>query len=213
MTTIKPFTTTYNIRGHKYVVTADAEFNDQGKVIANKKLDDIAKEKALNAFRKEQAYVYPIDIKNFRKRVGFSQIDLANLLGMSPNTIALYELGALPSEANNNLLKLIMSNDNNLKEIAATKHVSARVQKKINQYFNKEIVLPDNLEMTSSFSATQLANWFIVKHYMNAKDDENIEPLTQMKLVKLLYFAYGTFLARTHNKLFTSEIRHYQWDL
>ncbi|MGZ1178506.1 Panacea domain-containing protein [Lactobacillus delbrueckii subsp. bulgaricus] len=42
--------------------------------------------------------------------------------------------------------------------------------------------------------------------------DENVEPLTQMKLIKLLYFAYGRYLVKTHNKLFTSSIVHSQYD-
>ncbi|MFK5586463.1 Panacea domain-containing protein [Lactobacillus delbrueckii] len=42
--------------------------------------------------------------------------------------------------------------------------------------------------------------------------DENVEPLTQMKLIKLLYFAYGRYLVKTNNKLFTSSIVHSQYD-
>lgn len=211
MTVIKPFTTTYNIRGKDYKVTSDAKFDDQGKIIPDAKLDDANKNKALDIFRKDQGYIYPKEIKAFRDKLGFSQKDLANLLGMSPNTIALYELGALPSEANNNLLKLVVDDDENLKELAKKSTVSDRVKEKITNYFNGISNFDDGRDVTSPFTALQLAHWFIVRHSMDAKFDPNVEPMTQMKLVKLLYLAYGLFLAKTKNKLFISEIRRYQW--
>lgn len=211
MTTIKPFTTTYTIKGRKYQVTSDAKFDDHGKVVADKELDEIAINKALNMFRKDQGYFFPKDLKNFRSKLGFSQKDLANLLGMSPNTIAMYELGALPSEANNKLLQLIMSDDKNLAEAVKGKNISSRVKDKVQKYLGSNEIPYDNDDLTSPFTAMQLANWIIVKHHMDEKLDSNIEPLTQMKLVKLLYLAYGIFIARTKHKLFSSDIRHYQW--
>lgn len=211
MTTIKPFTTTYTIKGHKYQVTSDAKFDDHGKIIADKELDDVATNKAHSMFRKDQGYFFPQDLKKFRSKLHFTQKDLANLLGMSPNTIAMYELGAIPSEANNKLLQLIMSDDKNLKETAKGKNISPCVKRKVEKYFSSQELSYDNYDLDSPFTAIQLANWIIVQHHMDEKMDSNIEPLTQMKLIKLLYLAYGIFLAQTKHKLFSSDIRHYQW--
>lgn len=108
-TTVKPYTTVYTIHGHKYKVTSPARFNEKGEVVADRKLDDAVSKKVLDMFRKDQDYVYSEEIKAFRKKLNFNQKDMANLPGMSPNTIAMYELGALPNEANNTLLKLVMT--------------------------------------------------------------------------------------------------------
>ena len=39
----------------------------------------------------------------------------------------------------------------------------------------------------------------------------NIDPLTQMKANKLLYFAYGRYLVASRNRLFTSPMVHFQY--
>lgn len=159
-TIVKPYTTVYTIRGHKYTVTSPARFNENGEVIADRKLDDMASKKALDMFRKDQNYVYPSDIKAFRKKLNFNQKDMANLLGMSPNTIAMYELGALPNEANNTLLKLVMTSKQNLKIIVQNENVSAKVKKLVNEYLKKQ----DN-KTNVSISLDEFG-WFGIRHQL-----------------------------------------------
>ncbi|MFT8571908.1 MAG: hypothetical protein ABF718_08750, partial [Leuconostoc pseudomesenteroides] len=47
----------------------------------------------------------------------------------------------------------------------------------------------------SEFSALQVVNWFRAQNVADMKTDEMVEPLTQMKAMKLLYYAQGIMLA------------------
>lgn len=53
----------------------------------------------------------PQELKQYRTKVGLSQRSLAELTGLNPNTIALYEVGAFPTKANNRLLKSLIGNE------------------------------------------------------------------------------------------------------
>ncbi|WP_308557007.1 helix-turn-helix domain-containing protein [uncultured Lactobacillus sp.] len=106
MTYQKNFTTTYTIKGHEYTVTALALFDSNtNELIPDERLDDQAAEIARQQYRNDMGLVSPQDIKQYRAKAKLSQRDLAELVGLSPNTIALYEAGAFPTETNNKLLK------------------------------------------------------------------------------------------------------------
>lgn len=108
----KNFTTTYTINGHEYTVTALALFDSNtNELIPDKELDDQAAEIARQQYRDEMGLLSPQELKQYRAKIGLSQRNLAELTGLSPNTIALYEAGAFPTKANNRLLKLLIAND------------------------------------------------------------------------------------------------------
>lgn len=52
----------------------------------------------------------------------------------------------------------------------------------------------------------QLVNWFRVRNISDMKTNEMVEPLTQMKMMKLLYYAQGITLAAFDKELFKDEI-------
>lgn len=57
------------------------------------------------------------------------------------------------------------------------------------------------------YAALQVANWFLAKNNAERQLDDYVEPLSQMKLHKLLYYAQGIYLAYTKgNKLFNEDI-------
>ncbi|WP_268870353.1 Panacea domain-containing protein [Companilactobacillus nodensis] len=60
------------------------------------------------------------------------------------------------------------------------------------------------------FDAKQIANWFLAKHKAMMIEDDAIDPMTQMKLHKLLYYAQGVYLAVSDDRLFSNDILH--WD-
>ncbi|QVI34361.1 toxin-antitoxin system, antitoxin component, Xre domain protein [Lacticaseibacillus chiayiensis] len=207
---IKNHTNTFLIRGKEYEVSAPAKFDQTtGELVDDKELDDAALEIANNKYRQEMNIVSPEEIKKYRARTNLSQRDLANLMGWSPTTVALYETGAFPSEANNKLLRALINDDTFLSSLVAqTKNdLNKPVLKKVESYLSdhqhhgyKSFVHNTN------FNALQLTNWFRVRNYFNSQTDPNTEELSQMKVVKLLYFAYGRWLARTDGQLFTSDI-------
>lgn len=215
MTYQKDFTTIYTINGHKYTVTAPALFDsDTNELLPDRELDNKAVEIARQLYRDDMGLISPKDLKQYRAKVGLSQRNLAELTGLSPNTIALYEAGAFPTIANNRMLKSLINNDETLKQYLDDNHskYSKELISKIKGYFTG--TQEDYFESSSivpKFTAVQLANWFRVENYFSRKVDINIDPITQMKVIKLLYFAYGRYLVATHNKLFSSPIIRMQY--
>lgn len=117
MSYIADYTNTYDIRGHKIEITAPARFDDQThEVIPDLKLDDQAAKLALEKFRKLYGVVSPEQMKALRKKWDLSQRKFAKVLGWSPSTIALYEAGAVPTNGNNRLLKILIKDDTMMKE-------------------------------------------------------------------------------------------------
>lgn len=214
MAYIKDFTTTYTINGHEYTVTAPALFDSNtNELIPDKKLDDQAAEIARQQYRDDMGLLSPQTLKRYRAKVGLSQRNLAELTGLGPNTIALYEAGAFPTKANNRLLKSLIANDDVLKQyISDTKNdYSNELISKVNAYLHGSDKIIDSQEEKPKFTAVQLTNWLRVENYFEREMDLNIDPLTQMKAIKLLYIAYGRFLVSSRNKLFTSPITHFQY--
>ena len=41
----------------------------------------------------------------------------------------------------------------------------------------------------------KIVNWFKVRNYSDMKTNDNVEALTQLKVMKLLYYAQGVSLA------------------
>ncbi|KRL83814.1 type II toxin-antitoxin system antitoxin SocA domain-containing protein [Ligilactobacillus apodemi] len=210
----KDFTTTYTINGREYTVTAPALFDSTtDELLPNKELDDKAAEIARQLYREEMGLITPEELKKYRAKIGLSQRNLAELTGLSPNTVALYEAGAFPTTANNKLLKALINNDKILQQyiIDDSGNYSDELVSKINFYFQNEndVVTTQNGE--PKYTAIQLANWFRVENYFEREFDLNIEPITQMKVIKLLYMAYGRYLAMTRNRLFSSPIIHMQY--
>ena len=203
-----------SINGHEYTVTAPALFDSNtNELIPDKKLDDQAAEIARQQYRDEMGLLSPKDLRQYRAKVGLSQRNLAELTGLSPNTIALYEAGVFPTKANNRMLKSLITNDDVLQQYIANEknNYSNELVSKVDSYLRKGNGIVESLKEQPKFTAVQLANWLRVENYFERDCDLNIDPLTQMKVIKLLYIAYGRFLVATGNKLFSSTIVHFQY--
>lgn len=117
MSYIANYTNTYDIRGHEIEITVPARFDDQThEVIPDLELDDRAAKLALEKFRQIYGVVSPEKMKNLRKKWNLSQRKFAKVLGWSPSTVALYETGAIPNVSNNRLLKILIKDDEVMKE-------------------------------------------------------------------------------------------------
>ena len=214
MSYVKDFTTVYTIGNRNYEITAPARFDDEtNQPIYDAELDERASEMARQAYRDDMGLLSPTELKKYRAKVGLSQRNLAELTGLSPNTIALYEAGAFPTPANNKTLKYLINDDELLRQYIMddTNNYSNDLVAKVKAYLQQEDIVVIDQSFQPKFTAVQLANWLRVENYFGRELDENVEPLTQMKLIKLLYFAYGRYLVKTHNKLFTSSIVHLQY--
>ena len=202
------------INKREYQVTAPTLFDSKAnKQIPDDKLDDDAIKIARQMYRDDMGLISPQDLKEYRSKVGLSQRDLAEITGLSPNTVALYEAGEFPTIANNRMLKSLFSNDDVLKEylMENENQYSSSVRNKISTYLSGRKTVIGISSEQPKFSAIQLANWFRVNNYFARKFDCNVDPITQMKVIKLLYFAYGRFLVQNSRRLFSSPIIHLQY--
>ena len=107
-TYVKDYTNTFEIKGETIEVTAPARFDSKtNKIIDDMELDNRAIKMAQNKYRKKYNVIVPNDIKALRKKWNLTQKQLANVIGWSPLTITLYEVGEIPTKSNNRLLKVL----------------------------------------------------------------------------------------------------------
>ncbi|GAX07986.1 hypothetical protein IWT5_01137 [Secundilactobacillus silagincola] len=119
-TYIKDYTNIFVIKGHSYSVTAPARFDSEtNTLVDDSEFDDRATEKTREMYQDEFGLLSPKKIKDFRNRLTLNQQDFAQLIGVSSNTMALYEAGAFPTTAHNRLLKLLMHDDRNIRNYIA----------------------------------------------------------------------------------------------
>lgn len=184
---IKNYTQTFTIRGEDFEVVAPALFNKNDELIYDQKLDDQAIEIANNAYRSKHGFIFPKEIREFRGKLGISGRDLAALIGFSPTTIVMYENGALPTETNNRHLKNLIANEDTFKTFFESNKskMSASAKQKVQDYLDKNSIDIDPV------SIIKIVDWFRVKNIILQRSDENIEDLTQMKVMKLVYYVQG----------------------
>lgn len=108
-TYVKDYTNSFVIRGIDIQVTAPARFDEEtNQVIPDMELDNQAVKLAQEKYRKQFDFVGPSDIKKLREKWTLTQKQLAEIIGWSPSTIALYEVGEIPTKSNNRLLKILI---------------------------------------------------------------------------------------------------------
>ncbi len=181
----------FTIRGESFEVTAPALFDDiTNELLYDEELDDKAIEMANNQYRNAHGFVYPNEIKEFREKLNISGRDLAALIGFSPTTVVMYENGALPTESNSRKLKDLINNENSFKNFYESNKTSLSdtAQKKIEDY------LGNNNENFELIPVMDIVDWFRVKNIILQKSDEYIEDLTQMKVMKLVYYVQAVAL-------------------
>lgn len=203
-TYVKSITETYTIRGERIDVTADAKFDAKTHhQLFDEKLDDKAVSQALDSYRSRHTMITPERIKTLRHQFGLSQRDFAALLGWSPTTIATYETGALPSKANDHILKSLESDDTSFAsslyqdaqgkmtergrqafERSIRESSEDRALKLIDMGIN-EYFADSNFTIYSGFSKFDLKKFTsMVLFFVN-----KVPELTKTKLNKLMFYA------------------------
>ena len=116
-TYVKNHTNTFEIKGENIEITTPARFDSKtNKIIDDMELDNQAVKMAQEKCRKKYNYVGPKDIKALRQKWNLTQKQLANIIGWSPSTIALYEVGEIPTKSNNRLLKVLIKDPQAMKD-------------------------------------------------------------------------------------------------
>lgn len=116
-TYVKNHTNTFEIKGENIEITTPARFDSKtNKIIDDMELDNQAVKMAQEKYRKKYNYVGLKDIKALRQKWNLTQKQLANIIGWSPSTIALYEVGEIPTKSNNRLLKVLIKDPQAMKD-------------------------------------------------------------------------------------------------
>lgn len=116
-TYVKNHTNTFEIKGENIEITVPARFDSKtNKIVDDMELDNQAVKMAQDKYRKKYNYVSPNDIKALRQKWNLTQKQLANIIGWSPSTIALYEVGEIPTKSNNRLLKVLIKDPQAMKD-------------------------------------------------------------------------------------------------
>ena len=205
----KNFEQIFSIRGEDILVTSLARFDvESGEMIYDQELDDAAIEAAYDLYRKNNDYLSSKLIKEIRMKIGISQRDFATLMGWSQTTIVMYESGSLPTTNNNTQLKMIYENSCELNQYYnnAKNLLSPKACEKIDSY----LLGLKSVDVDNEFSALDIVDWFIVDNIKQMEMSEIVEHLTQLKVMKLLYYAQGIMMTRFKQKLFGDEIL--AWD-
>ncbi|MCC9272358.1 MAG: helix-turn-helix domain-containing protein [Lactobacillus gallinarum] len=80
-------------------------------------LDNAAIKIAQDKYREMFDFVKPEEIKALRQKWNLTQKQFAKVIGWSPSTVALYEVGEIPTKSNNRLLKVMIKDSNVMKEL------------------------------------------------------------------------------------------------
>lgn len=126
---------------------------------------------ARQAYRDDMGLLSPTELKKYRAKVGLSQRNLAELTGLSPNTIALYEAGASPTPANNKMLKYLINDDELLRQYIMddANNYSNDLVAKVKAYLQQEDIVVIDQSFQPKFIAVQLANWLRVENYFGLR--------------------------------------------
>jgi len=208
-TYVKDYEQVFSIRGEDILVVAPARFDSiTNEMLYDGELDDSAIEKAHNIYRENNGYLTPHLIREMRDEIGISQRDFATLMGWSQTTIVMYESGSLPTNNNNNQLKMIHDNPYELQQYFtnAKGSLSAKACSKITNY----LLELRKTDVDDGISVLDVVDWFRIVNVKQMKMFEIVEPLTQLKVMKLLYYAQGIMMSKFKRKLFCDDIL--AWD-
>ena len=105
-TSIKNYTNTFNIRGKEIEITAPARLEDATQeIVPDMTLDNAAIKMAQEEYRKKFNIVKLEEIKALRKKWQLSQKKFAQIIGWSPSTVALYEVGEISTKSNGRIYR------------------------------------------------------------------------------------------------------------
>ncbi|GAB2024212.1 hypothetical protein OfM1_02820 [Lactovum odontotermitis] len=182
--------------------------DSQENPVADTDLDDAQDCRFIEAYRKASGRMTPDEIRALRKSLGLSQRGLANLVGWSPATVERYERGSAPSAANDKILK-------SLKEPKIVKNYFESSEK--SKFSKKDFAalsqsFPEKQARAEFLTAKPIADWFVAESLKEQLvDSENNDPMTQMKLHKLVYFSQVYYLGRNQRLLFEEDTEAFQY--
>jgi len=160
---------------------------------------------AYREYRERCGLLQPEVIKNFRVRLGLSQIELANLLGLGGATLSRYENGALQDEAHNTLIVLAMQPENLIEMIEEKPKALNELKREKTLKLLREMSMEHNRSFANIFE-TRFGDY--APNIMSGFQALNVIKL----LSAMIYFCRGAEIPKTKlNKLlFYADFKHYK---
>lgn len=158
---------------------------------------------AYQEYRRRHGFMQPGEIKDFRQRYGFTQRDLANLLGFGEVTLSRYENGALQNETHNTLLELIKE-PHGLLNLIKQKGDLLPTEKK-----QKLITLLEG-EIEESFSFPFIIADFFGKHRPDILSGFQRFNMSKFFQAIIFFCSGGVFKTKLNKLLFYADFKHYK---
>lgn len=193
-----------NIRGEKIPVEIEYyRCQECGEEFENPQPGYDPLEIAYNEFRSRKGYVQPSEIRDFRKKLGITQTEFSQLLGIGIATLSRYENGALQDEAHDRVLRLGMDPDNLLKLI---KNNPRALSSETRQELIQKIV-----------QERQRVNWkdFLIDLYGNYESDlfcgyKRFDAEKLFQVIKFFCYPEGVYKTKLTKLLFYADFKHFK---
>lgn len=160
-------------------------------------------DKAYREYRRRHGMIQPEEIRQLRKRYGFTQSEMSNLLGWGGATLSRYENGALQDEAHGKILHLIAEPRNLLNLIEQSPNI-------ISKYKRERLIEELRIAEEESYSFER-----IFEERFGMYDPDELSGYMRLNLAKLfnavLFFCEEGTLKTVLNKLlFYADFKHFK---
>lgn len=174
-----------------------------GEEFEDPRSDNDPLDKAYRKFRRRHGMIQPEEIRQLRKRYGFTQSEMSSLLGWGGATLSRYENGALQDEAHGKILHLITDPRNLLNLIEQSPDA---IPKHRRESLIKELKIAE--EKSYSFER-------ILEERLGVYEPDELSGYMRLNIAKLfnvvLFFCEEGTLKTVLNKLlFYADFKHFK---
>jgi len=174
-----------------------------GEEFEDPRSDNDPLDKAYREYRRRHGMIQPEEIRQLRKRYGFTQSEMSSLLGWGGATLSRYENGALQDEAHGKILHLITDPRNLLNLIEQSPGA-------IPEYKKENIIKELKIAEEESYSIES-----ILEERLGVYEPDELSGYMRLNLGKLfnavLFFCEEGTLKTVLNKLlFYADFKHFK---
>ncbi len=154
---------------------------------------------AYREYRRRKDWLQPEEIKEFREKLGLTQQQFSELLGIGIATLNRYENGALQSESNEQLIEcflddqtLIIKKINKYPDLFSPNEMKEIIKKVQSQHSEKPLILKIALDNFAEYSESEFSGFqkFNLNKFINViKFFCSDDGVLKTKLLKLLFYA------------------------
>lgn len=202
-TIIKKGKETFEVRNEQIEVESDFRFDvETDEKVSDNYLDNIAIQKAFEIYRKKHDIITKDELVQIRNKYELSQRAFATLTGIGVATIARYETGQIPINANNELLKSIRDDFRIVQKLferngsGLSEKNQAKLKAKLNMVIkeNETAEVVEFVEKRAKYNSPSIYSGYRIFDFDKFKHlvlffSQQINYLSKTKLNKLLFYS------------------------